>query len=142
MDKREIRRQALLDALEHRILIIDGSMGALLQQRCAVDDYGGPQYENSPEMVLLTRPEIIAGIHRSYLEAGADIIETDTFNATRVAMADFHLQHRVREINLAAAALARQTADEFGTDAQPRYVIGSMGPTTKAISLTGGVTFT
>ena len=137
-----LRRQALLDAIEQRILVIDGSMGALLQQRCTIEDYGGSQYENSPEMVLLTRPDLIEGVHRSYLEAGAEIIETDTFNGTPVAMADFALSHRVDEINIQGAALARKVADEFtASTGRQRWVAGSMGPTTKAISLTGGVTF-
>jgi len=141
MENRTIRRQALLDALEHHIVIMDGSMGALLQQRCKVDDYGGAYYENCPEMVLMSRPDIIEGIHRSYLEAGAEIIETDTFNATRIGLADFHISHHVREINLAAALLARKTADEFSTSDRPRWVAGSIGPTTKVISVNGGVTF-
>ena len=142
MTNAQTRRQALLDALQHRILVIDGSMGALLQQRCAVEDYGGSQYENSPEMVLLTRPDIIEGVHRSYLEAGAEIIETDTFNATPVGMADYALVHRVDEINIAAAALARAVADEFtASTGKQRWVAGSIGPTTKSISITGGVTF-
>ena len=142
MNNADIRRQALLDALENRILVIDGSMGALLQQRCTMADYGGTQYENSPEMVLMTRPDLIEGVHRSYLEAGAEIIETDTFNATPVGMADYNLVHRVDEINIAAAALARQVADEFTVSTgRQRWVAGSMGPTTKSISLTGGVTF-
>ncbi len=142
MNNAQIRRQALLDALQHRILVIDGSMGALLQQRCTIEDYGGSQYENSPEMVLLTRPDIIEGVHRSYLEAGAEIIETDTFNATPVGMADYGLVHRVDEINIAAASLARKAADEFTTSTgKQRWVAGSIGPTTKSISITGGVKF-
>ncbi|MFN7925325.1 MAG: methionine synthase [Bryobacteraceae bacterium] len=141
MDNRKIRREALLHALGSRILIIDGSMGALLQKQCTIEDYGGPQYENCPEMVLKVRPEIIEGIHRDYLAAGADIIETDTFNATKVGLADFHLQDNVREVNLLAAAVARKAADAHSTPARPRFVAGSMGPTTKAISITGGVTF-
>ncbi|MEZ5403008.1 MAG: methionine synthase [Bryobacteraceae bacterium] len=141
MESRETRRQALLDALHTRILLIDGSMGALLQQSCTVADYGGAHYENCPEMVLMTRPDLIEGIHRAYLDAGADIIETDTFNATRVALADFGLEDRIAEINQAATALARRLADEYSTPEKPRFVAGSIGPTTKAISLTGGVTF-
>ncbi|HLJ85791.1 MAG TPA: methionine synthase [Candidatus Angelobacter sp.] len=141
MDSREFRRQALSDALEERILVLDGSMGALLQKRCTIEDFGGPKYENSPESVLLHRPDIIEGVHRSYLEAGADIIETDTFNACRVALADFDLVSRTTEINLKAAALARKVADEFSTAKKPRFVAGSIGPTTKAISVSGGITF-
>jgi 5-methyltetrahydrofolate--homocysteine methyltransferase len=142
MNDAHYRRQALLDAIDNRILVIDGSMGALLQQRCTIADYGGSQYENSPEMVLLTRPDIIEGVHRSYLEAGAEIIETDTFNATPVGLADYDLVHRVDEVNRKAAALARQVADEFtAKTGRQRWVGGSMGPTTKSISITGGVTF-
>ncbi|MCC6538140.1 MAG: methionine synthase [Bryobacterales bacterium] len=143
MNQSALRRQALLDALASRIVIIDGSMGALLQQRCTIEDYGGLQYENSPEMVLMTRPDLIAGVHRSYLEAGSEIIETDTFNATPVGMADFGLEGRVADINHAAARVARELADEFtASTGRQRWVAGSMGPTTKSISLTGGVTFT
>ncbi len=142
MDLREERRQSLLDALEHRILIIDGSMGALLQQRATMADYGGTQFENCPENVLRVRPDIIEDIHRSYLAAGADIIETDTFNGTSIAMAEYNLQDHVVEINHLAAHLARRCADEFSTPGRPRWVAGSMGPTTKVISVTGGVTFT
>ncbi|MBL8290809.1 MAG: methionine synthase, partial [Bryobacterales bacterium] len=141
MNLREERRQALLDALEHRILIIDGSMGALLQKSATVADYGGPQYENCPENVLRTRPELIENIHRSYLAAGSDIIETDTFNATPVAMAEYNLEAHVDEINHLAAQLARRCADDFSTPDKPRWVAGSIGPTTKAISVTGGITF-
>ena len=141
MNDRKILRQALSDALENRLLIMDGSIGALLHSRCSVEDYGGPKYENCPEMVLMSKPEIIEGIHRAYIEAGADIIETDTFNGTSVALMDFEIGHRAREINLAAARLARRVADEYSTEAKPRFVAGSIGPTTKAISVTGGVTF-
>jgi len=141
MSDRHIRRESLLDSLESRIMILDGSTGALLHRRCSIEDYGGPQYENSPESVLLHNPQIIEGIHQEYLEAGADIIETDTFNATSIALADFNLAHRAREINLKAARLAREVANRLSTPEQPRYVGGSMGPTTKSISVSGGVTF-
>jgi 5-methyltetrahydrofolate--homocysteine methyltransferase len=141
MNFREQRRQALLDALEHRVLILDGSMGALLQQQATLADYGGPQFENCPENVLRSRPEIIERIHRAYLAAGADIIETDTFNGTSIAMAEYGLENHVVEINHLAAQLARRCADDFSAPGKPRWVAGSMGPTTKAISVTGGVTF-
>ncbi|MFN0168414.1 MAG: methionine synthase [Bryobacteraceae bacterium] len=138
---RNDRRLALLDALETRILVLDGAMGALLQQRLSVADFGGPQFENCNENVLRTRPDVVKEIHRSYLAAGADIIETDSFNGTRIALGEFGLHDLVHDINVKAAALAREAADEFSTSAKPRFVAGSMGPTTKSITVTGGVTF-
>ena len=135
------RIQALVDALQSRIVILDGAMGTMIHQAplSLETDYLGK--ENCPEILVLTRPDVIGGIHRGYLEAGADIIETDTFGGTDLVLAEFQLQDRAYEINYAAAKLARQAADEFSTSAKPRFVAGSMGPTTKDLNITATITF-
>lgn len=133
---------SLHDALKQRILILDGAMGTMIQQ---VDltgaDFGGEDLDGCNEMLVLTRPELIQRIHEEYLEAGADLIETNTFGATSVVLAEYDIQDRAREINLEAARIARAAADRFSTPDSPRYVVGAMGPTTKTLSVTGGVTF-
>ncbi|MBM6385586.1 MAG: methionine synthase [Paenibacillus sp.] len=133
---------SLHDALKQRILILDGAMGTMIQQ---VDltgaDFGGDDLDGCNEMLVLTRPELIQRIHEEYLEAGADLIETNTFGATSVVLAEYDIQDRAREINLEAARIARAAVDRFSTPDSPRYVVGAMGPTTKTLSVTGGVTF-
>ncbi|MBM3740484.1 MAG: methionine synthase, partial [Acidobacteria bacterium] len=141
MTESQIRRQALLDALSSRIAIIDGAMGSILQAKLKIEDYGGPAYENCVDHVNLVRPDLIAGVHRAYLEAGADIVETNSFNGHPVSLAEFHLADKVSEVNRAAAAIAREQADAHSRPGRPRWVAGSMGPTTKVISVNGGVTF-
>ncbi|MCS6952651.1 MAG: methionine synthase [Bryobacteraceae bacterium] len=142
MQKIGPRQQRLLDALQERILLLDGAMGTMLQQaRLTAEDFGGPSLEGCNEHLALTRPDVVLGIHRAYLEAGADMIETNTFGGTRIVLGEYGLEDRVGEINRAAAQLARQAAEEFSTTAKPRFVAGAMGPTTKAITVTGGVTF-
>jgi 5-methyltetrahydrofolate--homocysteine methyltransferase len=135
------RQRALADILEQRVLVLDGAMGSMLHQRITIADFGGPEYENCCENVLRVRPDIIAGIHRAYFEAGADMVETDSFGGHRVTLTDFHLEDRTHELNYLAAKIARQVADEMSTPARPRFVAGSMGPTTKSITVSGGVTF-
>ncbi len=110
-----------------RILLLDGAMGTMIQQYHL--------NENCNDMLVVTRPDIIREIHRKYLEAGSDIIETNTFNAQRISLGDYGLQDRVRDINLAAARLARQCADEFSTSDKPRFVAGSIGPTSRTTSV-------
>ncbi|MDR9746574.1 methionine synthase [Paenibacillus taichungensis] len=133
---------SLHDALKQRILILDGAMGTMIQQ---VDltgaDFGGEDLDGCNEMLVLTRPELIQRIHEEYLEAGADLIETNTFGATSVVLAEYDIQDRAREINLEAARIAKAAVDRFSTPESPRYVVGAMGPTTKTLSVTGGVTF-
>jgi len=142
MNHPDHRRQALLDALESRILILDGAMGTMIQQqRLSAADFGGPQLEGCNEVLVRARPDVILGIHRAYLEAGADIVETDTFGGTPLVLGEYGLAADARELNRLAAALARQAADEFSKPGRPRFVAGSMGPTTRAISVTGNVTF-
>ncbi len=134
--------QALVDALHERILILDGAMGTMLQQASlSAADFGGAALEGCNEILSVTRPDVILGIHRAYFEAGADIVETNTFGATRVVLAEYGWQDRAGELNRAAAQLARQAAGESARPGRPRFVAGAMGPTTKAITVTGGISF-
>jgi len=142
MTQMDDRRQALLDALESRILVLDGAMGTMIQQaHLSAADFGGAHLEGCNEVLVRTRPDVILGIHRAYLEAGADMVETDTFGGTPLVLAEYGLAAEARELNRRAADLARRAAGEFSTAARPRFVAGSMGPTTRAISVTGNVTF-
>ncbi len=135
-------RPSIAVALEQRILVLDGAMGTSIQnQALTPEDFGGLQYEGCNEYLVLTKPEAIAQVHQGFLDAGADIVETDTFGATSVVLAEYDLAHEARRINREAAALARRLCDEASSPDKPRYVAGSMGPTTKTISVTGGVTF-
>ena len=136
------RTDALKTALQKRILVVDGAMGTQIQARgLGPDDFGGAEYEGCNEYLVVTRPDVIKDIHKEYLEAGADIIETNTFGATSVVLAEYDLASEARQLNREAAAIAREAAEEVAGDGQPRFVAGSMGPTTKTISVTGGVTF-
>jgi 5-methyltetrahydrofolate--homocysteine methyltransferase len=142
MTERELRQKSLFDALESRILVLDGAMGTMLQQRhLTAADFGGAALEGCNENLVQTRPDVILDVHRAYLEAGADIVETDSFGGTGIVLAEYNLRDQADELNRAAARLARQAAGEFTTAQKPRFVAGSMGPTTKAITVTGGVTF-
>lgn len=133
---------SLHDALKQRILILDGAMGTMIQQEdLTSEDFGGEDLDGCNEMLVLTRPDLIQRIHEDYLEAGADLIETNTFGATSVVLAEYDIQDRAREINLEAARIAKAAVDRFSTPESPRYVVGAMGPTTKTLSVTGGVTF-
>lgn len=108
----------------------------------SADDFGGAAYEGCNEHLTLTRPDVIEGIHRSYLEAGCDIVETDTFGATPLVLGEYGLAEKAYEVNRAAAALARRVCDDFeDRDGRPRIVAGSIGPTTRTLSVTGGITF-
>ena len=128
--------------LRERILVLDGAMGTAIQgKELGPEDFGGAEFEGCNEYLSLTRPEVIRDIHRSYLAAGADIVETNTFGATSVVLAEYDLASEARRINRAAAELARQAADADSTPERPRFVAGSMGPTTKTISVTGGIAF-
>ena len=131
--------QQIQDIIKERILILDGAMGTMIQQcGLAEADFRGERFADLPglqkgnnDLLCLSRPEVIAGIHNRYLTAGADIIETCSFNAQRISMADYGCEHLCREINLAAAAIARQCADAVSTPDKPRFVAGSVGPTTR-----------
>ena len=137
-----IRIDDLKSALAQRILVIDGAMGTAIQARdLGPEDFGGVDYEGCNEYLIVTRPDVIEDIHRGYLEAGADIIETNTFGATPVVLAEYGLAHEARRINRDAAVVARRAAEAASTPDKPRFVAGSMGPTTKTISVTGGITY-
>ena len=139
----------LKSELEHRILILDGAMGTMIQRHKLVEkDYRGSRFTNceilqkgNNDLLVLTQPEIIFDIHCGYLAAGADIIETNTFNAQRISMEDYGLGDYVREINLEAARLARKAADKFTLEnpVKPRFVAGAVGPTNKTASMSPDV---
>jgi len=134
--------KALRELLAQRILVLDGAMGTMLQQRdLSAADFGGPSLEGCNENLVRTRPDVVLDIHRKYFEAGSDIVETNSFGGTPLVLGEYGLQAEAHELNRLAASLARQAADEFSSSAKPRFVAGSMGPTTKAITVTGGVTF-
>jgi 5-methyltetrahydrofolate--homocysteine methyltransferase len=129
-------------ALAERILVLDGAMGTAIQARhLTAADFGGPELEGCNEVLVDSRPDVILDIHRGYLEAGADILETDTFGGTPLVLAEYGLAARARELNRKAAELAQSAIRELPGGSPPRFVAGSMGPTTKAITVTGGVTF-
>jgi 5-methyltetrahydrofolate--homocysteine methyltransferase len=141
-DNIRIRQQALTDALATRILLLDGAMGTMIQDHALTHaDFGGAELEGCNENLVRARPEVIAGIHRAYLAAGADIIKTDTFGGTTLVLAEYGLAAYTGEINRRAAEIARAAADEFSKPGRPRFVAGSIGPTTKSLTITGGITF-
>lgn len=135
--------------INDRVLILDGAMGTMLQRfDLTEDDFRGARFAHLPglqkgnnDLLTLTRPDLIGDIHRRYLEAGADIIETNTFSSQRISMADYHCEHLCRELNFEAAVLARRIADEYSrkTPEKPRFVAGSVGPTNKTCSISPDV---
>ena len=137
----------LEDLVRRRILILDGAMGTMIQRYNLTEaDFRGERFKEIPgllkgnnDLLCLTRPDIVSDIHHKYLAAGADIIETNSFNATHISQADYHVEHCVRDINLAAARLARQAADACSTAEKPRFVAGSVGPTNKTCSMSPDV---
>ncbi|MCC7155256.1 MAG: methionine synthase [Bryobacterales bacterium] len=142
MNSTSERKRALFGALEQRILVLDGAMGTMLQQRNpAIEDWGGPHFENCSENLLFTHPEWIRDIHREYFDAGSDIVETNSFGGHTITLGEFGLADRCLEVNSLAARLAREVAEACSTAAKPRFVAGAMGPTTKAVTVTGGATF-
>ena len=166
--KTPARAEALQAALARRILVIDGAMGTMIQRHELQEaDYRGERFTHgydalfapgghahgpgcgceghdqrgNNDLLSLTRPDIIRGIHRQYLEAGADLVETNTFNSTSISLADYRLQHLVRELNREGARLARAECDaiEAADPSQPRFVIGVLGPTSRTASLSPDV---
>ncbi|KQY05983.1 methionine synthase [Mycobacterium sp. Root135] len=139
--------EELTAALRQRIMVIDGAMGTAIQRdRPDEAGYRGDRFTEWPsalqgnnDLLTLTQPQIIEGIHREYLEAGADILETNTFNANAVSLADYDMADLSYELNYAGAALARVAADEFSTPDKPRYVAGALGPTTRTASISPDV---
>ncbi|MBK9293522.1 MAG: methionine synthase [Oligoflexia bacterium] len=142
MLSRKERVSRLKAELKRRVLVLDGAMGTAIQDKdLKAEDFGGVDYEGCNENLVLTRVDIIEGIHEEYLKAGADIIETNTFGATPLVLGEYDLSNKNYEINFKAAQIARRACDKFSTDQKPRFVAGSVGPTTKAISVTGGISF-
>lgn len=136
------RSKALIEALNSRILVLDGATGTAIQGlNLSADDFGGSELEGCNENLVFTRPELISKIHDHYLEAGCDIIETNTFGSTPLVLDEYGLGSRAYEQNKIAAEIARRSAERYSTKEKPRFVAGAIGPTTKAISVTGGVTF-
>ncbi|MDD3567336.1 MAG: homocysteine S-methyltransferase family protein, partial [Bacteroidales bacterium] len=143
------REKAIIKIASQRILILDGAMGTQLQRyNLSEGDFRGERFASHPknlkgnnDILSLTRPDVVEKIHRAYLEAGADIIETNTFNATSIAQSDYGTEHLVFEINRVAAQIARKAADEFtaANPNKPRLVAGSMGPTNRTASISPDV---
>ncbi len=144
--------KSLVDLLKERILIIDGAMGTMIQQyKLAEEDYRGKRFADWPsdikgnnDLLSITQPQIIKEIHKQYLEAGADIIETNTFNSQKVSLADYNMQSLAYELNVAAAKCAREAVDEFRKENslaadQPKFVAGAIGPLNKTLSLSPDV---
>lgn len=149
MSDRNARLQALQQALQQRILILDGGMGTMIQSyRLEEEDYRGKRFADWPsdvkgnnDLLILTRPDVIGAIEKEYLDAGADILETNTFNATQVSQADYGMEALVYELNVEGARLARQVADAktLETPDKPRFVAGVLGPTSRTCSLSPDV---
>lgn len=141
--------KTIKDCLQERILIIDGAMGTMIQRhKLSEADYRGERFANwhcdvkgNNDLLCITQPQIIEGIHKQYLEAGADIIETNTFSSTSIAMADYEMQSLAYELNVAAAQCARKAADEYTAKdpSKPRFVAGAIGPLNKTLSLSPDV---
>ncbi|MGI8316343.1 methionine synthase [Halobacillus mangrovi] len=130
------------EQLAKKILVLDGAMGTMLQQAdLSAEDFGGEAYDGCNEYLNLTYPSLLDSIHAAYLEAGADIIETNTFGATDLVLDEYDLGYLAEEINIKAAQIAKEVASRYSTPEQPRFVAGAMGPTTKTLSVTGGTTF-
>ncbi|KON88423.1 methionine synthase [Sporosarcina globispora] len=135
-------KPSLQEQLKKKILIMDGAMGTMLQRaNLTAEDFGGEEYEGCNEYLNVTAPSVIENIHIEYLKAGADIIETNTFGATSIVLADYDLEEKAYELNKKAVEIARAAADNISTPEWPRFVAGAMGPTTKTLSVTGGSTF-
>ncbi|MBI1402271.1 MAG: 5-methyltetrahydrofolate--homocysteine methyltransferase [Porphyrobacter sp.] len=139
-------RDRLLAAAQSRVLIFDGAFGTQIQERKLTEkDYAGDlglpaDQKGNNDILALTRPDIIADITRAYLDAGSDVVSTNTFSANRISQADYKAEHLVREINLASGQIARALADEYAAkDGKPRFVAGAIGPTNKTLSLSPDV---
>jgi len=149
MTSREVRQKALYDALKTRILILDGAMGTMIQRHKPDEAaYRGTRFASHPrdvkgnnDLLILTQPKMIADIHRAYLDAGADILETNTFSSTTIAQADYGMEALAYELNFEGAKLARAVADEVTakTPNKPRWVAGSIGPTNRTASISPDV---
>ena len=134
--ERKYTNRRYLDALNQRVLIFDGAMGTSLQKmNLTAEHFGGERTNGCNDYLVITHPQAVEAVHRSFLEVGVDAIETDTFRSNRLTLGEYGLQDQVNEINRAAASLARRLADEFSTPQQPRFVAGSIGPSGKLPSM-------
>ncbi len=141
-DDLESRTRALLQALEERILVLDGATGTALQDAdLTAADFGGPELEGCNENLCETRPDVVDQVHEAYLSAGCDVVETNSFGGTPLVLAEYGLTHKAYELNAASARIARVACARHDQPGKTRFVCGSIGPTTKAISVTGGITF-
>lgn len=132
MTNKKYTNRAYLDALETRVLVFDGAMGTSLQNmNLEAEHFGGEQYNGCIDYLALSYPQAVEAVHRSFLDVGVDVIETDTFRANRLTLDEYNLGDQVFEINVAAAQIARRMAETFSTPEQPRFVAGSIGPTGK-----------
>src|SRR5574339_606079 len=132
MTERKYTKRHYLDAMEKKVLVFDGAMGTSLQlQKLTADHFGGEQYNGCNDYLVISYPEAVEKVHRSFLEVGVDVIETNTFRSTRITMQEYGLQDRVLEINETATRLARRLADEFSQSQSPKFVAGSIGPSGK-----------
>lgn len=142
MQDRADRIRLLKEAMSERILVLDGAMGTELQNAgLSAQDFGGTALDGCNENLVLTRPDVVSGIHAAYCRAGADIIETNTFGAMDIVLGEYGLQDHVARINSEAGRLAREVADAYSSLLRPRFVAGAMGPSTKSITVTGGIRF-
>ena len=132
---------SFLETLKERIVVFDGAMGTNLHaQDLTVDDYGGPQFEGCPEHLLISRPDAVENVHAGFLEVGCDVVETNSFGGASIVLAEYQIAHLAYELNVKAAQLAKRVAADFSTKEKPRWVAGSMGPTTKLPTL-GHISF-
>jgi 5-methyltetrahydrofolate--homocysteine methyltransferase len=139
--------QLLHESLANRILVLDGAMGTMIQRhKLEEEDFRAERFvdwhcdlKGNNDLLSLSQPDIIQGIHEAYLEAGADIVETNTFSSTRVAMADYDMQELAYEMNVGSARLARKACDNYSTDDKPRFVAGVLGPTNRTCSISPDV---
>ncbi len=142
-------KQKLEDIIKQKILILDGAMGTMIQKHKLLEnDYRGEEFKDHPksqkgnnDLLSITKPEIIKGIHRQYLEAGADIITTNTFNSNRISMSDYGMEDQVYNLNLQAAHLAVEAITEFENSAEPEkhFIAGTLGPTNRTASMSSDV---
>ena len=132
MTHREITHRAYLEALEKRVLVFDGAMGTSLQdQQLTAEDFGGARLDGCNDYLVISKPDAVEQVHRSFLDVGVDVIETNTFRANRITLGEYDLGDQVLDLNRTAASLARRLADEYSTTEKPRFVAGSVGPTGK-----------
>ncbi|GAF19804.1 LOW QUALITY PROTEIN: 5-methyltetrahydrofolate-homocysteine methyltransferase [Bacillus sp. JCM 19046] len=135
-------KTTFLDQVRKKIIVLDGAMGTMLQEaNLTAADFGGEEFEGCNEYLNETAPEVISSVYRAYLEAGADVVSTNTFGSSSIVLDDYDLGYKAYDLSKKAAQLARIEVDHYTTDADPRFVAGAMGPTTKSLSVTGGTTF-